>query len=136
MFSCWGVPVPYLELFWVLPVKKNHPVNIHQIRLISLFLTPFDHFHFHGSAGLVPKLILTPCHIPYMLIPFLHKNTKNLHTIDAIAAIFEIIHTFTINLQNFFNTSYNTLDTPVLTFMTFFTFLTLLSSNDHQAVNH
>ena len=29
--------------------------------LISLFPTPFDHFHFHGSAGLVPKLILTPC---------------------------------------------------------------------------
>ena len=26
IFSCWGVPVPYLELFWVLPVKKNHPV--------------------------------------------------------------------------------------------------------------
>ena len=22
---------------------------------ISLFPTPFDHFHFHGSAGLVPK---------------------------------------------------------------------------------
>ena len=30
--------------------------------LISLFSTPFDHFHFHESAGLVPKLILTPCH--------------------------------------------------------------------------
>ena len=30
--------------------------------IISLFPTPFDHFHFHGSAGLVPKLILTPCH--------------------------------------------------------------------------
>ena len=27
--------------------------------LISLFPTPFDHFHFHGSAGLV----LTPCRI-------------------------------------------------------------------------
>ena len=37
-------------------------VDIHQIRLISLFPTPFDHFHFHGSAGLVPKFILTPCH--------------------------------------------------------------------------
>ena len=36
-------------------------VDIHQIRLISLFPTPFDHFHFHGSAGLVPNLILTPC---------------------------------------------------------------------------
>ena len=29
--------------------------------LISLFPTPYYHFHFHGSAGLVPKLILTPC---------------------------------------------------------------------------
>ena len=34
--------------------------HIHQIMFISLFPTPFDHFHFHGSAGLVPKLILTP----------------------------------------------------------------------------
>ena len=31
--------------------------------LISFFLTPSDHYHFHGSAGLVPKLILTPCHM-------------------------------------------------------------------------
>ena len=36
-------------------------IDIHQIMLNSLFPTPFDHFHFHGSAGLVPKLILTPC---------------------------------------------------------------------------
>ena len=28
-------------------------IDIHQIMLISLFLTQFDHFH--GSAGLVPK---------------------------------------------------------------------------------
>ena len=27
IFSCWGGPIPYLELFWVGPVKKNHPVN-------------------------------------------------------------------------------------------------------------
>ena len=27
--------------------------DIHQIMLISLFLTPFDHFHFHPSAGLI-----------------------------------------------------------------------------------
>ena len=33
--------------------------QIHQIMLISLFLTPFHHFHFNGSAGPVPKLILT-----------------------------------------------------------------------------
>ena len=35
--------------------------DIHQIMLISLFPTPFDHFH--GSAGLVPKLILTLRHM-------------------------------------------------------------------------
>ena len=29
--------------------------------LISLIPTPFDHFHFHASDGLVPKLILTLC---------------------------------------------------------------------------
>ena len=34
-------------------------IDIHQILLISTFPTPFDHFHFHGSAGLVPKIILT-----------------------------------------------------------------------------
>ena len=42
--------------------KGDANFDIHQIRLISLFPTPFDHFHFHGSAGLVPKFILTPCH--------------------------------------------------------------------------
>ena len=31
--------------------------------LVSIFPTPFDHFHFHGSARLVSKLILTPCQI-------------------------------------------------------------------------
>ena len=35
-------------------------VDIHQI-MLSLFPTPFDHFH--GSAGLVPKLILTLRHM-------------------------------------------------------------------------
>ena len=43
-------------------------VDIHQMRLISLFRTTFNHFHFHGSAGLVPKLILTPCHILSLLV--------------------------------------------------------------------
>ena len=47
--------------------------DIHQIMLISLFPTPFDHIHFHGSAGLVPQLILTPCHrqIPSLFKPHL-----------------------------------------------------------------
>ena len=53
MTQCPGVIVHDFTLF---------VVDIHQIRLISLFPTPFDHFHFHGSAGLVPKFILTPCH--------------------------------------------------------------------------
>ena len=29
------------------------------IMLISLFPTPFDHFHFHPTLGLDPALILT-----------------------------------------------------------------------------
>ena len=28
-------------------------IDIHQIMLISLFPTPFDHFHFHMSGGLI-----------------------------------------------------------------------------------
>ena len=40
-------------------------IDIHQIMLISLFTTPFDHFHFHESAGLVPKLILIPCLVAF-----------------------------------------------------------------------
>ena len=28
-------------------------IDIHQIMLISLFPTPLDHFHFHGSGGLI-----------------------------------------------------------------------------------
>ena len=32
---------------------------MHQIMLISLFLTPFDHFHFHPTLGLDPALMLT-----------------------------------------------------------------------------
>ena len=34
-------------------------VDIHQIRLISLFRHFPDHFHFHGSAGLIPKVNLS-----------------------------------------------------------------------------
>ena len=28
IFLYWGGPVPYLELFWVGPVKKKHPVFV------------------------------------------------------------------------------------------------------------
>ena len=34
-------------------------IDIHHIMLISLFPTPFDHFHFHPTLGLDPALILT-----------------------------------------------------------------------------
>ena len=34
-------------------------VDIHQIRLISLFRHFPDYFHFHGSAGLIPKVNLS-----------------------------------------------------------------------------
>ena len=37
-------------------------IDIHQIMLISLFPTPFDHFHFHSTLGLDPALTLTLCH--------------------------------------------------------------------------
>ena len=28
-------------------------IDMHQIMLISLFPTPFDHYHLHGSGGLI-----------------------------------------------------------------------------------
>ena len=34
-------------------------IDIHQIMLISLFPTPFDHFDFHPTLGLDHALILT-----------------------------------------------------------------------------
>ena len=34
-------------------------IDIYHIMLISLFPTPFDHFHFHPTLGLDPALILT-----------------------------------------------------------------------------
>ena len=34
-------------------------IDINHIMLISLFPTPFDHFHFHPTLGLDPALILT-----------------------------------------------------------------------------
>ena len=52
--AVWAVSLNFLHDFTLLVV------DIHQIRLISLFRHFSNHFHFHGSAGLVPKLILTP----------------------------------------------------------------------------
>ena len=37
-------------------------IDIHHIMLISLFPTPFDHFHSHPTLGLDPALILTLRH--------------------------------------------------------------------------
>ena len=37
-------------------------IDIHQIMLISLFLTPFHHFHFHGSGRLISCYDLRLCH--------------------------------------------------------------------------
>ena len=77
-------------------------VDIHQIRLISLFPTPFDHFHFHGSAGLVPKFILTPCHtyIQYYIIYIInevsgaHIHFENvLHCFNIYVNHYTIKHT-------------------------------------------
>ena len=51
------------ELFHFLNDFTLFVIDIHQTMLISRFPTLFDHFYFHWSAGLVPKLILTSCHI-------------------------------------------------------------------------
>ena len=61
-------------------------VDIHQIRLISLFPTPFDHFNFHGSAGLVPKLILTPCHTITLRFSYSKNDllTINIDTLHCV----------------------------------------------------
>ena len=47
-------------------------VDIHQIRLISLFRHFPDHFHFHGSAGLIPKVNLSLRHIIWVLCTVVH----------------------------------------------------------------
>ena len=51
---------------WVLSLNFLHVftlfvIDIHKNMLISLFPTPFGHFQFLGSAGQIPKLILTLC---------------------------------------------------------------------------
>ena len=45
--SLWAVSLICLHDFTLFVA------DIHQIMLISLFLTPFDHFHFHGSVWLI-----------------------------------------------------------------------------------
>ena len=53
--AVWAVSLNFLHDFTLFVVDKHH------IRHISPFPTSYDHFHFHGSARLVPKLILTLC---------------------------------------------------------------------------
>ena len=51
--AVWAVSLNFLHDFTLFVV------DIHQIRLISLFRHFPDHFHFHGSAGLIPKVNLS-----------------------------------------------------------------------------
>ena len=51
--AVWAVSVNFLHDFTLFVI------DTHQIMLISLFPTPFDHFHFHPTLGLDPALILT-----------------------------------------------------------------------------
>ena len=55
-------------------VSTLFAIDIHQIMLILLFLTPFDHFHFHRAAGPVPKLILAPSVANPAWLRFTAKN--------------------------------------------------------------
>ena len=55
--AVWAVSSNFLHDFTLFVV------DIHQIRLISLFWHFPDHFHFHGSAGLIPKINLSLRHI-------------------------------------------------------------------------
>ena len=65
--AVWAVSLNFLHDFTLFVV------DIHQIRLISLFRHFSDHIHSHGSAGLVPKLILTPCHIGIFSLIFINN---------------------------------------------------------------
>ena len=51
--AVWAVSLNFLHDFTLFVV------DIHQIRLISLFRHFPNHFHFHGSAGLIPKVNLS-----------------------------------------------------------------------------
>ena len=69
--AVWAVSLNFLHDFTLFVV------DIHQIRLISLFRHFPDHFHFHGSAGLIPKVNLSLRHIkarPQYLHPYFLKR--------------------------------------------------------------
>ena len=54
-FAVWAI------LFNLLPDFILFVIDMHQIMLISLFSTSFDHFHFHGFLEPKPMVILRPC---------------------------------------------------------------------------
>ena len=72
--AVWAVSLNFLHDFTLFVV------DIHQIRLISLFRHFPDHFHFHGSAGLIPKVNLS-LRLKYIWIwrvALCHRSSFNL----------------------------------------------------------
>ena len=57
--AVWAVSLNFLHDFTLFVV------DIHQIRLISLFRHFSDHFHFHPILEQKRVIDLIPCHIPY-----------------------------------------------------------------------
>ena len=62
--AVWAVSLNFLHDFTLFVV------DIHQIRLISLFRHFPDHFHFHGSAGLIPKVNLSLRRMVSVVLPW------------------------------------------------------------------
>ena len=59
---------------WTLPLIFLHDftlfvIDMHQNRSVSLFSTPFDHFHFHALAALIWWVQLRSCHNQILHIP-------------------------------------------------------------------
>ena len=79
--SSWRPIVKTLNLkVWTLPLIFLHDftlfvIDMHQNRYISLFSTPFDHFHFYPLAGLIWWVPLRSCHTLFVfelqLIPMM-----------------------------------------------------------------
>ena len=71
--------------------------------LISLFPTPFDQIHFHGSAGLVPKLILTPCLKRSHIWKAEREKLLGRKSVNQTLAIIRHLNTFSQSLQYTFS---------------------------------
>ena len=66
MGNQWNWP---FELFQYFFCKILHfVIDMHQIMLISLFPTPFDHFYFHPTLGLKWTHKLRLCHICFIYV--------------------------------------------------------------------